>query len=244
MPQNFVNSAIPIENRSMFDSFRDNPIESNAQIVDAWLAKQPPAVRKNAVSDVPLHLRPFNRYNYMIKSKIKPPLEISAALKYASVQTIAYYAKSFNVIFRPALNLISERLLSAIDNKILVLTNMSNVEFQREINKRTNSFQVTMIRQVENDMSKYDKAQGEVLRYLESELLFLLGFPEDLFEIWKNSHVKSVLRDRQTAEKFETNYQRKSGDASTFFGNTLVLMDVLLSRHDINSINLLLAADL
>lgn len=45
-------------------------------------------------------------------------------------------------------------------------------------------------------------------------------------------------------EKFETNYQRKSGDASTFFGNTLVLMDVLLSRHDINSINLLLAADL
>lgn len=44
-------------------------------------------------------------------------------------------------------------------------------------------------------MSKYDKAQGEVLRYLESELLFLLGFPEDLFEIWKNSHVKSVRNE-------------------------------------------------
>lgn len=189
MVKNFVNSAIPEANRAMFESFKDNPIELNAQIVDAWLAKQPPTVRKNAVSDVPLHLR---------------PLEINAAMKYASVPTIAYYAKSLNVVFCPIFNLISERLLSVISKEILILTNMSNMDFEREINKRMNSFNVTMMRQIENDMSKYDKAQGEVLRYLEDELLTLLGFPAELLKIWSNSHVRSVLRDRQTGVKFET----------------------------------------
>lgn len=57
MVKSFINSAIPEENRTMFESFQDNPIELNVQIVDAWLVKQPSAVRKNAVSDVPLQLR-------------------------------------------------------------------------------------------------------------------------------------------------------------------------------------------
>jgi hypothetical protein len=87
-------------------------------------------------------------------------------------------------------------------------------------------------------MSKYDKAQGEALRYLEDELLRLFGFPEELLEIWRNSHVKSILRDRQTGVKFETDC--KSGDVSTFFGNTLVLISVLLSCYDIDDISWLL----
>lgn len=116
--------------------------------------------------------------------------------------------------------MISERFLSVMRKKILILTNKSNVHFGREINRRMNSFEVTIMRQIENDMSKYDKAQGEILRHLKDELQRLFGFPEELLEIWKNSHVKSTLRDRQTGVKFETDYQHKSGDASTFFGNT------------------------
>lgn len=100
------------------------------------------------------------------------------------------------------------------------MTNKSNVDFEREMNRRMNSFEVTIMRQIENDMSKYDKAQGEILRHLEDELLRLFGFSEELLEIWKNLHVKSTLRDRQTGLKFETDYQHKCGDASTFFDNT------------------------
>lgn len=41
-----------------------------------------------------------------------------------------------------------------------------------------------------------------------------------------------MLRDRQTGDRHP----------STFFGNTLVLMSVLLSCYDINGISLFLAA--
>lgn len=93
---------------------------------------------------------------------------------------------------------------------------MSNIEFEREINKRLNSLIYDKIGQIENDMSKYDKAQHEVLRIMEDELLRLLGMPEDLLEIWTNSHVKSIVKDKRCSMMFETDYQRKSGDASTF----------------------------
>lgn len=46
----------------------------------------------------------------MIKSLVKPCLEVSGSLKYSSVQTIAYYDKCMNVIFCPIFNILSERL--------------------------------------------------------------------------------------------------------------------------------------
>lgn len=240
--ENFVNSVVPDESRAMFDSFEENPVELNPQLVDQWLNKQPPSVRKTACSDVPLHLRPFNQYSYMIKNKIKPPLEISASLKYASVQTIAYYAKSLNVVFCPVFNVLMERLLTVITRKIMIFTGVSNSDFEIEINRRLNSFIMDRLAQVENDMSKYDKAQGEVLRLCEDMILKKLGMPDDLLEIWSNSHVRSRLRDSKTGVSFDTDYQRKSGDASTFFGNTLVLLIVLVACYDIDTIELILAA--
>lgn len=160
--------------------------------------------------------------------------------KYASVQTIAYYDKSLNVISCSIFNVLAEQLYAVLDDQLLILTNMSNQEFERELNKRLNSF--GKICQIENDMSKYDKAQHEVLRYLEDELLRLLGMSEDLLEIWSVSHKNSRVGDKQTGIKFETEYQRKSGDASIFFGNTLVLIAVLLSCYNIEDIKLMLAA--
>lgn len=159
-------------------------MEINAKLVDEWLNKQPPSVRKNACSDESLSLRRFNNYSYMIKSNVKPSLELSGVMKYASVQTIAYYDKSLNVVFCPVFNILAERLYAILKRKILVLTNMSNVDFEKELNRRLNSFLIGNITQVENDMSKYDKAQGEVLRHMEDELLRLLGMPEKLLEIW------------------------------------------------------------
>lgn len=44
---------------------------------------------------------------------------------------------------------------------------MSNVDFERELNKRMNVFLIDKLVQVENDMSKYDKAQHKVLREME-----------------------------------------------------------------------------
>lgn len=66
--------------------------------------------------------------------------------------------------------------------------------------------------------------------------------PEDLLDIWTSSHVRSRVKDRRNGMYFETEYQRKSGDASTFFGNTLVLMAVLLACYDIDDVLLMILA--
>lgn len=59
--KNFVKSAIDEECMDIFESYVRNPVVLDAQIVDEWLNKQPPSVRKNACSVEPLHLRSFNR---------------------------------------------------------------------------------------------------------------------------------------------------------------------------------------
>lgn len=119
---------------------------------------------------------------------------------------------------------------------------MSNIDFERELNKRLNVFLLRNLVQVENDMSKYDKAQHKVLREMENLLLRKLGMPENLLEIWSASHERSRIKDKRNGMYFETEYQRKSGDASTSFGNTLVLMVVLLACYDIDDIILMILA--
>lgn len=120
--------------------------------------------------------------------------------------------------------------------------NMSNEDFEREINKRFYSGLMSKIVQIENDMSKYDKAQHKLIRLLENKLLRKLGMPEYLVEIWHSSYFRAWLKDKRNGMAFETEYQRKSGDASTFFGNTVVLLCILLACYDINDILFMILA--
>lgn len=240
--RNFVRSVVPDENMSAFEGFVEDTVRVSPELLDEWLEKQPPAVRKNTVSEEPYHLRRTNVFNFMIKSAVKPALEISAVNKYASVQTIAYLPKHINALFCPVMNVLSERMYAVMSKKIMIMTGMSNEEFECELNKRVDVSVFGKLWQVENDMSKYDKAQGEALLVFEALLFTALGMdPEDV-EVWVNSHRESIVRDRRNGVRFSTKFQRKSGDASTFFGNTMVLLAVLVACYNIDDVELLLAA--
>nr|QNJ34552.1 ORF2 [Bemisia tabaci virga-like virus 1] len=242
MVDNFINSAIPEDKMSLFESYKDNPIGIDARMVDEWLAKQPPAVRKLACSDTPAHLRSYNKFKFMIKNTVKPVMEAGAAWKYASVQTIVYNDKSVNAIFCPIFNAMSERLYAVLSEKIMILTNCSNEEFEREINRRFNIAYLKICQCVENDMSKYDKSQGEVLRIMEDLIFFLLGMPLWLIRIWSAAHRRTHLRDWLHGLYVSLENQRKSGDPSTFFGNTLVLLIILCVVYDLREILLMILA--
>nr|UDL14011.1 MAG: RNA dependent RNA polymerase [Xiangshan martelli-like virus 3] len=240
--KNFVKSVVKENAMDVFDNFKKDPIELNPQIVDEWLNKQPPSVRRLACSQIPMALREYNRFKYMIKGVVKPSLEVAGKDKYSSVQTIAYLDKFVNLVFCPIFNVLTERMLSVLKDKIMVLTNMSNADFEIELNKRFSCRRLGEIVQVENDMSKYDKAQGHVLRAFEDMLLNALGMPDYLLEVWSNSHVRSHLKDRVNGIGFNTDFQRKSGDASTFIGNTMALMAILVATYDVDEVECLLCA--
>lgn len=63
---------------------------------------------------------------------------------------------------------------------------------------------------MENDIGKYDKSLPA--NYLISEIA----------EIWYNSHVRSVYSDRASSFTAVVDTQRRSGDATTFLGNTII----------------------
>lgn len=65
---------------------------------------------------------------------------------------------------------------------------------------------------------------------------------EEVCVLWRNAHSDTILRDFGTGIRTNVKFQRKSGDAATFFGNTLVLMGILATLFDFSQIQLSLFA--
>lgn len=59
---------------------------------------------------------------------------------------------------------------------------------------------------------------------------------------WFNSHEKSHIRDRDCGIGFSVDYQRRTGDACTYLGNTLVTLSVLSYVYDLSNPNILFVA--
>ena len=60
----------------------------------------------------------------------------------------------------------------------------------------------------------------------------LFGIHPELIRIWERAHVHTSLHDRNCGVKHYGDFQRKSGDAATFFGNTLFLMGVISTLYN------------
>ncbi|CAB0038211.1 unnamed protein product [Trichogramma brassicae] len=215
LAKNFLRSAIPPHKRALFEAYRDDPIQVEPGIMQEWLDRLKPAIRKRVYDDRPLHLRPFNRFTFMVKGDVKPPSEPSCVYKYASVQTIAYNNKSENAVYSPIMRVLFERLLAVLDDRIQIMSGMSRQEFEKKINKLINGRTMGGT-QIENDMTKYDKSQLEAIRVAERIVLVELGLDECLADIWSEAHSKSIIVDKVNGVKMEINDQRRSGDAWTY----------------------------
>ena len=82
---------------------------------------------------------------------------------------------------------------------------------------------------LELDISKYDKSQNEFHCAVEYEIWRRLGFEDFLGEVWKQGHRKTTLKDYTAGIKTCIWYQRKSGDVTTFIGNTVIIAACLAS---------------
>lgn len=175
----------------------------------------------------------------MVKDKLKPPLEANAVFKIPGGQTIAYHSKDINAVVCPIFSVALDRLLSILKPNIRIMTGMSTDEFEELINTEfdvSSLFRTT--NRIENDFSKYDKSQHEVLLRFEIMLYSYLGVPADLLEIWYEAHRRSTLCDKTHGVSMKTEFQRKSGDAVTFLGNTVCLLAVTAACYDFRNIRL------
>lgn len=242
--KNFIRSVVRDDCMDLVELYKFETVGMHGSLVGRWLQTQKPATAALCMSDVSMHERRANVFEFMVKGDVKPALDPRASNTYASVQTIAYNSKDVNVMFCPVFLALRDRLLNVLKEKLFVMTGVSNEDFERKVNAyvKLAALNLNVCDRVELDMSKYDKAQACALFTFEMLLYEWLGMDGDLLEIWRNAHEFSRLRDRKNGVSATTRWQRKSGDASTFFGNTVVLLAVLCACYDVDDIAMLLAA--
>jgi len=89
-------------------------------------------------------------------------------------------------------------------------------------------------KKLEIDVSKYDKSQRRIHLLVETKIFKLLGLPEYICNLWITAHTHTQFSNSSVDVSGEILYQRKSGDAATFFGNTIVLMASLCILYDLS----------
>lgn len=227
-------------------AYCQSPIQPNPRSTSEWLYTQKPGVMNFIDNDIPLHERKMNVYEFMIKSTVKPQLDVNAPYIYSSLQTIAYHPKDINAIFCPIFKEIKKRLLSVLKNRFMLFCDMSPDEFSEIVSNRFNddscfafySGDDSLMRDatgnyLEIDFSKYDKSQGQVSILYDLKLMEYFGVPLEYRELWENAHTVTVLNDRGNKVRLKVMYQRKSGDASTFIMNTTYAMGVTAVLFDL-----------
>nr|ASC60202.1 RNA polymerase [Piper chlorosis virus] len=201
-----------------------------AQTSDAfhrWVAKQETSTIGQLANFDFVDLPPVDQYKHMIKAQPKQKLDLSAQDEYAALQTIVYHPKEINAIFGPLFSELTRLLLERIDSsKFLFYTRKTPGQIEEFFSDLDSDVAMEVL---ELDISKYDKSQNEfhcAVEYLIWERLGLNGFLE---EVWKQGHRKTSLKDYTAGIKTCLWYQRKSGDVTTFIGNTIIIAACLAS---------------
>jgi len=239
--ENFVRSAIDQEKYNDFLNYSRDTISVNENSIENWLRTQPPGTADNLSTEEPIDTRKYNEFSFMIKRSVKPPLEASAINSYAALQTIAYNNKDCNMVFCPVINTIRDRLISVLKEKIILNTCMSNEEMDNHISNVMEGLCMDFFHKIENDFAKYDKSQLEMVYWFEYFLYRALGMDPYLLEIYMNAHRRSKYFDSKHGLSATIEFQRRSGGSTTWLGNTLFALGILLCVYDIDEIVLLLA---
>ena len=168
-----------------------------------------------------IDLPPVDTYMHMIKRQPKAKLDKSIQSEYPALQTIVYHPKTVNAIFGPIFKYLTEGFLSAVDSsKFFFYTRKTPEDLQTFFSDLSCKNDMDV---VELDVSKYDKSQNDFHFAIEMAIWERLGLDDFIAKIWERGHKRTVLQDFQAGIKTVIYYQRKSGDVTTFIGNTFII---------------------
>nr|UZH43566.1 hypothetical protein 1 [Brejeira virus] len=206
-----------------------------------WLSKQPTGTKELIVPDFALHQTALNAYTFSIKRKPKPNLTVDATKSYLALQTIVYHEKPINAMFCSIFREIKTRVTLSLKKHVKIFCDMSAEDFENVLNRDIQPRSLSpFLEKLEIDISKYDKSQRELALEFECKLMSYFGVDADIVELWFNAHVLTEVYDKTTKMRALIPYQRKSGDASTFIGNTLFLMAVVCDLVPVSELELAL----
>lgn len=184
--------------------------------------------------DLPdLHAENLQFYDHMIKSDVKPVVTDTLNLDRPIPATITYHKKEITSQFSPLFTALFERFQRCLRERIVLpVGKISSLEMS--------GFSVNNRHCLEIDLSKFDKSQGEFHLMIQEHILNGLGCPAPITKWWCDFHRSSYIRDRRAGVSMPISFQRRTGDAFTYFGNTIVTMAEFAWCYDTNQFDKLL----
>jgi len=162
------------------------------------------------------------RYFMMIKSEPKNKMEVNAESEYSSVQNIVYHKHAVNAVYGAIFKQLFDRFISLLKPNVQCMLK-KNIS---DINSHLNNYMVTghAYTTLELDFSLFDKSQLQMCYELEMFMWRKLGMEQYYLTLWRLGHFDTSARDFINGITAMLMFQRRSGDAATCFGNTMISM--------------------
>nr|WPV71127.1 MAG: replicase [Ips virga-like virus 1] len=233
MVKRYILSYVSVDGLANISYFMRENVNVNTEALRNWVVKNGISpkligINNDKYNNVGYREKNMSTFNYMLKSQVKPKLNVDCTREYASVQTIAYHDKSITSIYSPVFRDMSFRKKKILKKNAIIFNEMSNDDFQEILNTSFPNPQVLNNRtSLQCDISKYDKSQGIVALRFNYYIYLALGMPKDMADTWYLTHLDTELRAKDVGLSANVKYQRKSGDSDTFGGNTDFTMGVM-----------------
>jgi len=161
------------------------------------------------------------RYLAMVKADVKPTLSVKPVTEHTAPQVIVYHEKPLSALYSSVFRVLVRRFLSLLKPTfhLNLLKDMTDI---KGFLNAVHPFGETNLKYLENDFSKYDKSQSAFVFALEEFVFRQLGLNEEFLAKWVAGHVDCSIHSFSVGLSLHVMYQRKSGDATTAFGNGIL----------------------
>lgn len=213
--------------REKMAHMREHPVRVNEESVVAWAECQDTAKLNRLEKEYKgrqLTDLDVNEYSLFLKPNNKPPVDTSVQTEVSQPQTVVFHEVSINAHFGPVFRQLEENWNSLLLPHVLYNKKKNIDQIEEFINKVDSSDPEKEFRYLENDFSAYDKSQHVSTWTLEREIYRSLGLDPELLEVWMDAHWFTKIRSAAVGLTMYVLFQRKSGDVTTSFGNTIVNM--------------------
>nr|APX42302.1 replicase [Black currant leaf chlorosis associated virus] len=219
-----------------FNQLPQGVVGTSADMIQLYYNKAKRTVADHAV----VQLSSIDKYRHMIKRDIKPVLNEALQSEYTKAATITYHDTDITQIATSFFTVIKQRLMACKKSNLCIpIDNESDISrclTRDHLGSEQGNF-------IEIDFSKFDKSQNEIHQLMQDEILLRFGGSPEFVSVWSQAHKHSRIKDFNCGISFTTDYQRRTGDAFTFLGNTLVtacMLSYVISRADATAIRYML----
>lgn len=224
--ENFLDTMCVPGVRAKLKGYQEDVVSLERELAEEWTMKARPEVLQKMLLEMARHSKSLEEmsvddYLVMLKSDAKPPMSDKPMKEQVAPQVIVYHDKVLSALYSSIFRVLVRRFLSLLRPEIMVNL-LKDGDGIRDHIAANHPWGTEGLQYLENDFGKYDKSQHEFAFMLEHYVFQQLGMQQALLDKWTAGHETCSLRSVSLGIRLTVSWQRKSGDATTAFGNVII----------------------